>query len=932
MLIRVSEISGTQSLPGLLLDNTGQKIYVIELATWKLLYANADATADKEDSTFLGKTCYEYVRKQGHPCPGCVVNQLHGKQPLQTEWYDQVRDKMYEVRVVPMTLFGKSACAFFIRDISKRLKLTRELQIEHEKFKLVTEKANLRAYEYRIDSHTIDLPEYAARLFGSPTHVENVPESVLPLFQEQDYDRVRKFFARVDSGEDNVAEEFQMKEVNGVSSWLRYHFSTVYGDDGRPVKAYAVASDITTQKNLEKRLTDERMRIETLGDNIILAFTYNVTKNSNAKFVFAKGCEDFFNTHRDESLMKKLDQLAPVPDEQKKEARKIMIGVAAQICEDQDRQKFINTSKRANLLQAFAEGRRRMELQYRTRLGKMTIWVSTVINLLQDPKTGDVIVFFYDYDITEQKIYQNMTARILSLNYEMVSFYNVSTGRISTLQAHATGKLFADFSYEEAIGELMKTVSPTEDTAMLREKYSIKNIFSQLEKESIYTVYFTRGDRAENLPGHPCRRMRHAIFYLDNNKDIIVSILEDVTGAFEQERENREKLTKALKSAQTANEAKSEFLSRMSHDIRTPLNGIIGMTGIARKENQDPAIADYLSKIDSSGHFLLGLVNDILDMSKVESHKMQLHPEHYDFAEFEEYINSVIRPLCNNKGIQLIIDRKGICFPVVMVDKLRINQIFFNLLSNAAKFTPRGGTVRFSVRNTGQNGNVAQTLFIVQDNGIGMSAGFREKLFHPFEQENTQKDYQRVGSGLGLSIVRSLVDLMGGTIDVKTAPGEGSTFIVILPMVVAPTRKVTPIVVGKQNYNLTGVNVLVTEDNLINQEIALKLLEMKGAHGTVANNGEEAVRQFDGAEQYSYDAVLMDVRMPVMDGLTATRKIRALNRPDARTVPIIAMTANAFEEDVKECLDAGMDAHLAKPIEPKDLYETIGRLVRQLHH
>jgi CheY-like chemotaxis protein len=320
-------------------------------------------------------------------------------------------------------------------------------------------------------------------------------------------------------------------------------------------------------------------------------------------------------------------------------------------------------------------------------------------------------------------------------------------------------------------------------------------------------------------------------------------------------------------------------------------------------------------------------VNDILDLSKIDAGKMELHSEPYPPAEFIKYLNGVIEPMFKAKGVKLV--REGRRFPdrMIIVDKLKYNRIFFNILSNAAKFTPAGGTVMISVKNYRLEGDLLSYDYVISDEGVGMSADFQQKLFKPFEQERPAGSDDNMGSGLGLAITYRFVKLLGGTISVKSAPGKGSAFTIHFALPSAPVKQAAKAAPADNMENLDGKLILVAEDNDINSEILFHLLENHGARATLAKNGAEAVRVFENSAPGSFDAILMDVRMPVMDGKEAARAIRVLDRPDAKTVPIIAATANAYDEDVEACLEAGMNGHIAKPIEPEQLFALLSKVM-----
>jgi len=410
--------------------------------------------------------------------------------------------------------------------------------------------------------------------------------------------------------------------------------------------------------------------------------------------------------------------------------------------------------------------------------------------------------------------------------------------------------------------------------------------------------------------------------YSDVNEE--VRLHDELTKQLEKEKGLRIEAT-------TANAAKSEFLSRMSHDIRTPLNGIIGMTYIANKQQNPVQTVDCLKKIDTSSKFLLGLVNDILDMSKAESNKIELHPEPYDAQSFLDYLNAVIVPLCRDKNQKLIIDANPVSDVMPCIDKLRINQVFFNLMSNALKFTPEGGTIKYSLTESKTSGGRLAMHAEVSDNGVGMSEEFQKILFEPFAQEWRNDTSQTRGSGLGLAIVKKMLDIMGGKISVKSRLGEGTTFIIDAVFDCVPAESYTKNSVkaaGNEDAELNGLHVLLCEDHPLNQEIAKKLLNEKGMTAEIAENGQRGIDMFSKSPIGFYDVILMDIRMPVMDGYEAAQKIRQLTRKDAALIPIIAMTADAFSDDVQKCIKSGMNGHISKPVDPKTLFSTISQAVR----
>ncbi len=381
--------------------------------------------------------------------------------------------------------------------------------------------------------------------------------------------------------------------------------------------------------------------------------------------------------------------------------------------------------------------------------------------------------------------------------------------------------------------------------------------------------------------------------------------------------------------ADAVSQAKTDFLSRMSHEIRTPMNAISGMTTIAKSVLDDREKAlDCLEKIESANGYLLGLINDILDMSRIESGKLELNYEAMDLAQLLADLESLFRAQAQQKGLSLrFINGCGQGL-VLRADRLRLNQVLVNIIGNAIKFTDEGSiTVR--VEQVAAEPR-AVLRFSVADTGVGIEPAAQARIFNAFEQAEPSTAARRGGTGLGLSISSRLVQMMGGALEVRSRVGEGSEFFFTLAFDRAAGGQPSPSQRRPRPElpDLRGRRILLAEDNELNREIAQTILEMHGFAVTCAANGREALEQFRAAEPGYFDAILMDIRMPVMDGLEATRRIRTSGRPDARAVPIIALTANAFDEDSKKSMDSGMDGHLSKPIQVEQMLELLGRCIR----
>lgn len=400
------------------------------------------------------------------------------------------------------------------------------------------------------------------------------------------------------------------------------------------------------------------------------------------------------------------------------------------------------------------------------------------------------------------------------------------------------------------------------------------------------------------------------------------------------DRTNDRKLNQALQiavqTAENANQSKSVFLSRMSHDIRTPMNAIVGFSKLLDKDAEDPEkVREYTRKITASSSHLLGLVNDVLDMSRIESGKTTLNLTEETISKLVLGIDTVIRTQTNAKNQTLEIDADRIIHDAVIVDLVRLTQICMNLLSNAVKYTQEGGHIQFTIAECSVSGNTALYEIVVQDNGYGMSKDFLDKIFDSFTREEDSRTSRIQGTGLGMAITKSLVDLMGGTIRVQSEKGAGSRFTVDIPLRIhseaaAQASGESPeAAAGQQQSPLCGLHILAAEDNELNAEILEAVLELEGATCEICANGKLALDAFLLSRPGQYDLILMDVQMPVMNGYEAVSSIRSSGHPMAKTIPIVAMTANAFAEDVQNALDAGMNSHVAKPLDMGVLKEAV---------
>ena len=417
--------------------------------------------------------------------------------------------------------------------------------------------------------------------------------------------------------------------------------------------------------------------------------------------------------------------------------------------------------------------------------------------------------------------------------------------------------------------------------------------------------------------------------YEKRNNELHLQTMKEMEVVNQKLKKAKNVATEALQTAENANKAKTDFLSNMSHDIRTPMNAIIGITSLIRHDAGNKAkVIEYADKIDISSQHLLGIINDVLDMSKIEAGKTVFKYSDFSILDLVQELNTIFHTQIYEKQQTLTIIKENIQHEWVNGDQVHLMQIFSNLLSNAVKYTQEGGEIQFFVEECETKSSVyAKYRFLVSDNGMGMSADFKDTIFDAFTRAESSLTNKIQGTGLGMAITKNLVEAMGGTIDVESELGQGSCFEVLMDLKIAEDRTVALAAqeeTDEQDGNiLQGMRFLCAEDNELNAEILTELLKIEGAECTICENGEEILKAFEQSAPGDYDMILMDVQMPVMNGYEATKAIRRSSHEVAKKIPIIAMSANAFSEDVQHSLAAGMNAHISKPVEMKVLEKTI---------
>lgn len=538
-------------------------------------------------------------------------------------------------------------------------------------------------------------------------------------------------------------------------------------------------------------------------------------------------------------------------------------------------------------------------------------------------------------DITDSVREQQGLLNVVAYTFELLAIINIDTGHLTLHTRETVQENLSPFTvdnYNEHVGQIAESFGAglngmvrTEIEMQVRLETMCRRLGENPSGyDFVLPVQIESGLRYKQIN----------VLWGDREHKTVCMVRADVTDMLVEERRRKEELEEALVQAEQANQAKSDFLSSMSHDIRTPMNAIIGMTTLAAAHLDDrEKLGDYIEKISFSSKHLLSLINDILDMSKIERGKIMLNCVNIDFSEMIKQLSAMLVPQAEAAGLKFIVYTQRVRHTGFYGDLLRVNQILINMIGNAIKFTPKGGTVEFRVEEipSKELENHIRYLFTVSDTGIGMTEDFVNRIFEPFTRSRNMAHIE--GTGLGLSITKGLVDLMGGEIVVESKEGQGTTFRVELEFEAGKDEETGSTDSGTSCLNAVDRNVLdgrcflIAEDNAINSEILCELLSMYGAASVVAVDGIQVVQKFKEAASGTYDAILMDIQMPGMNGYEATRAIRRLVHADSENIPIIAMTANAFAEDIQAALASGMDAHVAKPIDMENLFTALKKFM-----
>lgn len=784
-------------------------------------------------------------------------------------------------------------------DVTDYERTTRELEQAHAEIQIAADKVGILYWVYKVKEHQTIITK--GKGYGYDKVIDNVPECFRGTgdVHPEEEALYLNLFEQMRKGVDSC--ECYARIYNHILKMYQWqHIVFTKLSENRYVGS---AIDASEQKRAEQQYNNEiTLRHELLKESV-LSYQVNLSKgiveNKTTKYAeFGDKIEPF------RLSKEKWDAgMSLFTDEKTKK-------------EFED--KFLIDS----LLEAWDKGITTVSYpSFQLKLSVGLKWFSTTATMLKRPGSGDIIAVIYTTDITQREINNLIIKKLFEKQYEAVNIINCINETYSLIQFDYNKEYVnptKSMKYIEGIEQFASKYIAEEDYEYYKKEASLSNIKERLECDGGYSITFHMKSENEIKP-----LKKFTYYYLDDSHESILTVAEDITEIARKEQENVEKMRNAMVSVEQATEAKTAFFANISHDMRTPLNGVLGFTELGLDAETIEAKNECFEKIKSSGDFLLQLINDTLDMSKIESGSMILQPELVSTDETIQGIINTISRSAEDKNITLKVHLADeIIGKNMFVDKMRLQQVFVNLLGNAVKFTSSGGEIIFTftyLKNAMYGANYKIT---VEDNGMGMQEDFIPYAFDAYTQQNTASTKQIMGTGLGLAVVKQIVTMMNGHIELKSIEGKGTLFDIYLFLDIRD-KDSEEVFVKEKEINLNGKRILLCEDHPINRELAVRLLKKKGIKAVCAENGRVGLDIFCDSKIGYFNAILMDIRMPEMDGLETTKAIRHLGRADAKTIPIIAMTANAFDSDRKLSEEAGMNRHISKPIIPAKLYSVL---------
>lgn len=801
----------------------------------------------------------------------------------------------------------KGFCASYFTDITKEKRMEQVLKEKEIACKLVIDNANINIWEFDIIHKKLVSLIYD---FTKSNEIQNMPEGLLQQIKiyPESIQNYLDLHRAIERGEPKASADICYQNKVGKEVWKRCSYATIFDDKGTPIKAIGCATDLMAVKEMKKIYQKEVQNQNTIESNDILAkFRCNITKN-------------LFEYYKEK------ESIACMPAGISYDYEK-GIRILSQTAITNERARYIlKMLDQKRIIDAYTDGETEFSFNYqRKNKTACIIWVNISGKICKDPSNGDVICFLYIYDIEKEKIAQMIMNRIINTDYEYMATIYKKTGEISVYGKNCDKTLFVPNEKDNYFGIyekiLQKIIVPEYQKESIQE-LNLNNIIRALDIDDIYTrsfpVYLSNGEKAYKM---------WKFSYLDSKKTIIFYTQSDVTKVYETEQNQKEILKNALLQAEQANVAKSEFLSRMSHEIRTPMNAIIGMSTLAAQCVSHPdEVSDCIAKIGISARFLLSLINDILDMSRIESGKVIIQKKKILFEEFIHGINAICYEQAKTKGVDYDAILTSFVEDYYIGDAMKIEQILINIIANAIKFTPRGGKVQFIIHQNKIENGKAYIRFTINDTGIGISEKFMPHLFEPFEQEHRGITSTYGGTGLGLAICRNLIDLMGGNILVNSIEGVGTEFIVELVLEVSDKVKKKNNIYAELNLN--QLSALIVDDEIVICQHTEHILSDMGIKADWVTSGIKAIDivHEKWRKHLYFDIILVDWKMPDMDGIETVKRLRKIVGPN---VTIIIMTAYDWVSIESEAKQAGVNLLISKPLFKSSLTLTFEKLFNE---
>ncbi|MCH5266809.1 MAG: response regulator [Lachnospiraceae bacterium] len=815
---------------------------------------------------------------------------------------------------------GNMLCYATYRDITAEKELEKQLQTNVLSMRTALDHCGIYHALYDIKNKKVLYGSKLQREFGMPEFEQQGEVRNRGLLTTEGRTELLRIAEEMRSGK----RDFAMAEIEvrrpdvGEWIWTKQSYTVLEKDEnGLPLTVVSTAQDITKEKEDEKRFSEDNMYHHMLYDNMTSVIRMNITDWRVLDFT-------------GEYVLLHSESESPFQT------------MAKHIKDEEQRKEFESVFSRANLMQQFAQDNRKITYTYRShRLSGKILWMKTTVEMTAR-EGEDIIGLIACQDVDREVLGDNLQTSVVNSLVDFVAYVNIDADDSQVYAENPEYQVEEAFTGMGIIKQLQSQLEGMivpEERERASEQFEWKNILKRVKNGGRWDyVYHSR----DKNTGIRTKTIHAELMRMDWN--VVMVVQRDITDITAEQEAQKAELQNALAIANRASHVREEFLSSMSHDMRTPLNGIIGAAELARnmKDRLPEEVQEYLKDIMSSGKFMLSLVNNILDTNRMAQGKMSLNIQKINFSDIMQDIYGLFVTDCEEKKIRLLLEA-GEQIREVYADPVRLQRIFTNLISNAIKFTPPGGTVELRAQERERIGERYLVSVSVKDSGAGMSEEFQEHMYDIFTQEHNEINTSIIGTGLGLSIVKNLVELMDGEIQCKSKPGEGTEFTVILPFKLAEDSESDSAEKRfskkqlKEGHLKEGIlreeilreevlwdrKVLLAEDNDLNAKIVIRLLESKQIQVKWVKNGKELLQHFRMTEPYTYDAILMDIQMPVMDGIQACKEVRAMERADARLVPIFALTANVFDADVQKSKEAGMNAHLIKPLEPKKLFVTL---------